>query len=145
MDAYLNQPTRVIFDAVETAMQNSMVWGMDDCCLWVANIILQLTEVDLAEPFRGYTDEEGAQKALETYFGAPCNLSLVAVKRANELNLRPVVWPYHGRLVGICPSRLGPVLALRFQEKWLARTQAGIAHLPDWNACLAWEWPCLQS
>jgi len=43
-------------------------WGKFDCCLFVADALLEITDIDIAKPFRGkYTTEKGAMRALIKY------------------------------------------------------------------------------
>lgn len=41
-------------------------WGKNDCCLFVADAIEQMTDIDFASEYRGtYSTEKGAYKALK--------------------------------------------------------------------------------
>lgn len=45
-------------------------WGRLDCCLFVADVLLELTGKDYAAPWRGsYTSEFGARRLLVKYGG----------------------------------------------------------------------------
>lgn len=40
-------------------------WGQNDCCLFVANAILEITGNDVSTPYRGYKTRLGAMKKIK--------------------------------------------------------------------------------
>lgn len=116
-----------------------MVLGIDDCVPWVADIVLELTGVDIAEPFRGYRTRFGAARIMRLYGGG--GLAEAALQRATELGLQRAARPYRGLLVGVVASREGAALALFHQGAWVSRTAMGVGVLPAHAAVLAWRLP----
>lgn len=146
MDAHLSGRTDSAVMKAVTQTSDPILWGFDDCCMWVGRIIKEVTGVDICEPFGHYKSKEQAQEAMDRYAGEPATVALVAVLRARELKLRAAPWPYRGRLVGVVSSKYGPVLAIRFNDRWLARGELGIWYTSNQSAVMAWEWPeCLTS
>ena len=46
--------------AIKAALHRPFEWGVHDCAIFAANIIQEMTDEDVAEPWRGYADERGA-------------------------------------------------------------------------------------
>lgn len=47
---------------IESRRHASFAWGKNDCVLFFADAILAMTGVDLAEPYRGYSNSRQAAK-----------------------------------------------------------------------------------
>lgn len=58
-------------------------WGANDCALFVADAVEAMTGVDIAEDFRGYSDEAGAFDAIRRVTGAAADAT-VTVEHAAE-------------------------------------------------------------
>ncbi len=122
-----------------------MVWGRDDCCLFVADFIQDMCDVDLAAPFRDrYHSQEGAAAVLMDYAGG--GLTKAACVRANELNLEETALQDVGSsadhlFVSVCVTKGGPMLGLWNGSGWLVRTENGVAVLPPQWMAIAWRVP----
>ena len=128
----------VISAAIERVAEKDMKWGEDDCSLWVCDIILEATGVDLAKPLRGkYDTKLGAYRLMREFAGD--ELVHVAIKLAALAHLKPAFWPWKGALVGVVVSESSPSLALFWNGKWIARSQTGIIRLPAFHGALAWR------
>lgn len=139
---------QLIDRAISKAAMASMVWGRDDCCLWVADIVLEATGIDIASPLRGYRSAAGAISALRKYAGG--GIIEAATRRAKEIGVPALLHPHapDSHAIGIVASPDGPALALHHAEwpVWYARSADGIAALPIHSAVMAWETPpCRRS
>ena len=128
--------------AVEKAMNGPMIWGQDDCCLWVSDIVLKLTGVDVAEPLRGYSTKFGASRALKTFAGG--GLVDAATKCARVAGLKRATSPYKNGDIAVCANEAGPVLAIMWDGHWHARTDYGVVFIPAWCSVISWRLPCHQ-
>jgi hypothetical protein len=55
----------------ESRRDRGFEWGVNDCCLFACDAILAMTDVDLAQDFRGkYSSEEGAALAILKFAGS---------------------------------------------------------------------------
>ena len=129
--------------AMERAMQKDMEWGVDDCCLWVCNVIMEYSGRDLAMPLRGYHSRIGAYRTLKKFAGG--GLCEAAVKLAVMAALKSAKWPWKGTLVGVVADKNGPALALFWRGMWVGRTERGITGLPASAGVVAWEIPPCRS
>ena len=132
-------PNVIINAAIERAAQSDFEYGVDDCCLWVCDLVAELTGVDLADPLRGYRSQFGAARKLKSYAGG--GLCEAAIKLANAAGLRPAGRPYQGVLVGVVADVNGPALALFYRGRWIGRTIRGVSVLPPHSATVAWKLP----
>lgn len=54
--------------ALDEAAVRPFEWGVHDCCLFVADVVLAMTGEDLGAPFRGrYASARGAARALRAF------------------------------------------------------------------------------
>lgn len=127
----------LIMRAIHQAQMNDMRYGIDDCCLWVSGLVIKLGGPDLAEPFRGYTTEEGAAKSLARYAGS--DLLRAALHRAEELDLDEASSPFKDGDVGLVINKTGQALGLFFNGAWVARSKNGISFVPEYHAVIAWR------
>lgn len=128
-----------VMQAIESARMHPLRWGIDDCCLWAADLVAFHSKVDIAAPFRGYVSRLGAAKALYLYAGG--GLTEAAARRAQELELEPVARPYRGDALAVVASRNGPFLGLHWRGHWLGRGPEGEVYFPLWYAVAAWKFP----
>lgn len=128
--------------AAEAAQMADMRYGVDDCCLWVADIVIAHGGPDLAQPFRGYTSKTGAAMRLRRYAGG--GLLEAAQKRASELDLKIIRQDWRDGDVGLVTNPAGHLMALFYQGRWLARTGSGVNFTQGHSAILAWRLPCLR-
>ena len=130
----------LIDSAVERAMRKEMEWGFDDCSLWVCDIILEHSGVDLAQLLRGkYASRSEAYRLMNIFSGG--GLVETAVRLAKIAGLKRVEFPWDGCLVGIVADANGPALALFWNDAWLGRTERGVTILPPSAGVIAWEVP----
>lgn len=62
--------TQLLLDCVEAARTVPFAWGHHDCCLFVADVVFAMTDVDPAAGLRGtYRSETGAQRLLKRHGG----------------------------------------------------------------------------
>lgn len=55
-------------DAIEAARARPFKWGEHDCCLFAANVVQSIADVDYAASFRGkYDSEIGAARLIAPY------------------------------------------------------------------------------
>jgi len=52
-------------DFVKERTAMPFIWGQNDCCLFVADAILAMTDCDPAAPVRGYDSALGAHRLIE--------------------------------------------------------------------------------
>lgn len=128
--------------AAERAQMADMRYGVDDCCLWVADIVVAHGGPDLAQPFRGYTSKTGAAMRLHRYAGG--GLLEAAQKRAGELLLKIIRQDYRDGDVGLVTNAAGHLMALFIGGRWLARTAQGVNFTPAHCTILAWRLQCLR-
>jgi hypothetical protein len=139
MDKHLTAAVEAAFKAaIERAMLNDMVWGGDDCSLWAVGVPLEVTGIDLAAPFRGYSTAFGAARRLKAYAGG--GLVEAAIKVAATARLKPANRPFRGNLIGLVMAGARPSLALFWRGGWLARSQNGVLGLPAASGIMAWRW-----
>lgn len=124
--------------AIEEAMLRDMVWGRDDCSLWVCNAVVSAGGPDFAAALRGYDSAAGAARALKAHAGG--GLKEAAVKIAGEFSLKEARRPFRGDLIGMVMSPHRPSLALFWQGGWIARSERGIVRLPADAGLIAWRW-----
>jgi len=124
-------------------MISDMVYGIDDCCFWISNIIKAHGGQSLVEPFLLYDSKEKADYSLKQYGNG--GLLEACQKRAKQLKFKQVVVEdlIDGD-IGIVTNANGHLMALRFNGRWIARTKAGVAYIMDSHTILAWRVPCLQ-
>lgn len=105
-------------------------WGQNDCCLFAADCVYEMTGIDHAKEFRGYKTSIGAYKRLAKAGG------LIAVLDSKLLQ------------VGVKFAKRGDVVAFENDkdyslgicvgDKIAAVTDAGLIYLPMNKAVKAW-------
>lgn len=129
----------IIAKRIEESIRKPFVWGENDCCMWVSDLVKEIHRIEIARPFKGYQSEFGSKKKLHQYCGK-ASLLIAAIKRADELNLKQVErFSFDKNLVSVITNPSGNALAVWHKAKWVARTQTGIAFLEPHVACIAWE------
>lgn len=53
-----------LHDFIESRKADPFAWGTNDCCLFAADAVLAMTDVDIADKFRGKYDSEASCMAL---------------------------------------------------------------------------------
>lgn len=99
----------LLYAAVDDASQRDFEWGVHDCCLFAADILLAFTGTDYAEPVRGYTTQEEAEAIIagygdmETMITALVGVEAVEAKGKNVRRGDLVIAELeNGDTVGIC-------------------------------------------
>lgn len=115
-------------EQITLAQNKPFQWGEHDCCLWAADTVLAITEVDHMAAFRGkYKSERGAMRLMKKKYNSlneavSALLPSVSVKMAQ----RGDVVSHNGAL-GICsginsffvsPSGLLAVKTLKCDAAW---------------------------
>lgn len=60
----------ILNDQIEQAQAREFEWGVFDCCLFAADVVLAMTDVDYAASFRGrYKTKAGAYRCLKNHSG----------------------------------------------------------------------------
>ena len=123
--------------ALNHAMAKPFVWGQDDCCSFVCDLVLAQTGKDFMAPLRGtYDSEQGTLLVMKTYGGGLVETAIALAKLAN---LKPANWPWAGDLIGVVAASNGPMLAVFFEGAWLVRTISGSARVRPSQGVIAWE------
>ena len=126
-----------IEDAIIRAAGTPMIWGTDDCCLFVADIIAEGTGIDPAEPWRGkYTSEDEAAVVM------PGGIVKTVDRRCRELGWSKVP-PEKADIgdIGISRNDGKPAVVIRYGEWWVGRCDGGVTYTPPDLVFLAWSVP----
>lgn len=143
MDAHLEIRERIAAE-VEAALDRAegvpARWGVDDCTLFIADILRAATGKDPAEDFRGkYGDKAaayeligprglayGIQRRARRYGWQPMSRSRVRLAQYGDLGI------YRGPGVQACVLKCGPGF-------WLGRADYGVAYVRDEKIVAAWS------
>lgn len=110
-----------------------MVYGRNDCCLFPANLAVELTGLDPAEPFRGkYGDEVGAQRFCQEVGGLP-----ILIDRAfRNVGFKKIDEPKTGDCgcVHVDGEAVG---AIFYKTAWFIKADFGVVALGDKHRVLA--------
>ena len=133
-----------IIRAMDRACAAEVRWGVDDCALWVADIVRAATGHDPAASFRGrYSDRDGANAAL-----GPLGLGM-AIRTAARARGWKAIAPEHGQVgdVGLTalPALIDGMVERRLTTficrtpgLWIARGARGYAAVPSSAIRFAW-------
>jgi hypothetical protein len=120
---------------IEAAQQRPFAWGRHDCCLFAADVVLELTGQDFAAPFRGrYATALGSKRALSRYGQG-------TIARTVETLLGEGIAPLAARRgdVVLADTEMGPALGVCVGAVALFAAPKGLA-ARDLTACrLAWR------
>jgi hypothetical protein len=121
------------------AARTPFVWGTFDCCLWLADWVLERRGVDPAADLRGrYASELGCARLLKRRGGLPAVVS----DCAELARLAPTSAPLAGDvgvILGLTPTGETAVGALCTGPRWSILTVAGgIASVPA-RVLYAWS------
>ena len=122
--------------------QHPFAYGSFDCCLWVANCIEVMTEVDLAAGFRGrYESREEAVRIIEEITGHKSVRKAVEhVTKAHEMEPVEVLYLQRGDMALVKRPRdysLG-IVALNGREV-IVSAAGGLEWIPISSACAGWR------
>lgn len=132
--------TGLIDAAIYKAQMSEMRWGVDDCCCFVARVVMAHGGPDIAEPFRPWDSVETASAKLREYAGG--GLLEACQKRAAELSLTRIERLRAGA-IGLVTDAGGHMMALAVNNRWLVRTAHGVGWLRPSQTIFAWDMPCL--
>lgn len=147
MDADLIARERLeeeIIRAMDRACAAEVRWGVDDCALWVADIIRAALGFDPAARFRGcYVDRAGAAAAL-----GPLGLGM-AIRAAAKAHGWKAIAPEQGQVGDVGLTALPALIDGRIERRlttficrtpgwWIARGAHGYAALPSSAIRFAW-------
>lgn len=136
---------QAILHGIEAAAGRPFVWGEDDCGLWVANIVLHATGLDLADGLRDrYKTALGAARTLKRFGGSDYRAALETAATRHGLQS---VAPSEAQTGDIGALDLeGPfksALAIRIDGWWASRSNPGVAFCRTTTARV-WRLPCLR-
>jgi hypothetical protein len=126
-----------IVTAHVAAASGAMVWGIDDCCQFVRNIVIAHGGPDIMEGVPAYTSQDDASQICDSYGRRGFVRAVLEQAESFPEHFHP--WPRDKRLVGLIATSNGPALALMLRGAWIARAEFGIAILPLDCAVAAWE------
>ena len=129
---------------LKKAASLSFVWGVSDCCLVVADGVLEIAGYDIAAWFRGrYDDAPGALRRLREFGGGALPETMARI--ASEATMEEVGARYAqaGDIV-LLPAApdyeaFGGLLGLSIGQRSMAMGSAGIVLLPTLDALTAWR------
>lgn len=125
-----NWPERLA-EFIEARREASFEWGVNDCCLFAADAVLEITGVDLADREARYSTEEEAEALLEARGG------LVGLLAATGLRECAVPLAQRGDVVLMADDNLrglGVVLGPYVAHP----TLRGLAFIPRGACVRAW-------
>lgn len=118
---------------VNDRLHRRFEFGVHDCCLWAADVVLAATGTDPAEGLRGtYNDEQSAQAVIESMGGVP---SIGASRFGDEI----AVSLAQSGDVGMIDTDSGPALVAKVGTTWMAATAWGVSHIADDSVMRAWR------
>lgn len=125
--------------AIAAARRTPFAWGRFDCVLWACDAVLAMTDVDLAEGWRGsYDDVASAARVVRRLGG--CGLAELAAKVAVERGAREVPPRLAGRGdVATVDTPWGPALAVVVDHRLAGVSIEGLQLLPLRDAGRAWR------
>lgn len=108
-------------------------WGTHDCCLWGADVVQAVADVDPAEQYRGtYSTEEGARALLAAHGGVAGFVTEVLGPSVDPALARP------GDL-GLVQTAAAETLAVCLGSHWAAPGLAGLTMLRTAHVSAAWR------
>ena len=119
--------------AVEAERQASFQWGVHDCCLFAADVVLAITGTDHAAIFRGrYDSEHGAMRLIAGHGSIEALITGL---------LGPAAHPSRaGRGdVVLADLALGPTLGICLGNECAFKAPEGLLFQPRAVAHLAWK------
>lgn len=141
MDAELNalraRAGAAVIAAMNRACARPMQWGVDDCALWVADILCELTGADPAAEFRGrYKTQRGARRVLGK--GGLAGAIRRAARRLGWVRI-PAGYAEPGDL-GLLMGPAGPTMVICRARGWfVGRDERGFGAVAARHVRLAWS------
>jgi hypothetical protein len=100
----------LLHEYIQNAIAQTFSWGEHDCCLLIADEVLAMTGVDLAEPYRGkYTDAASAVALINATCGGKTAVDLWQfVALQNDIKQLPSpLFAQRGDVVSLEDNTLG--------------------------------------
>ncbi len=129
--------------AVHIATVRPFEWGVQDCALFTCNVVLAMTDTDLAARFRGkYTTPHGAYRLLKKICGG--GLSELAEQMAKKHGCAEVPWTFARRgdvvLIPVSSGENSEALGIcDGQHTLVANRDGGLLRLPISQALKVWR------
>lgn len=132
----------LLHDYLSSHSQTRFQYGVMDCCLFVADAVLAITDTDLAAAFRGrYASRKAAFAAVKSYCGRP-TVEAIAECVCAEHGVPEVPVPFARRgdmiLIGEASRSTLGIVALHGQEV-ITVSKEGLWRLPLSLAKRAWR------
>lgn len=127
--------------AIAEAQGRPITWGRDDCCLWVAGIVRDLTGADPAAAWRGAYDSMGRARRKLGRPGVPAAIDAVAAREGWQPV--PLAAARTGD-IGVIVNRAHPfggAAVIRLNGWWVGREPDGVGFLPAVAVDKAWRPP----
>lgn len=134
-----NWPRR-LDDAVNAARSIPFAWGTHDCCIMAANLVYEITAVDIAADYRGtYSDAEGAA-AIIAAGGGLANLVQSVVGPLGWTRTKPVLARRGDLVVFTSPDTGQPALGVCLgRESVFPAVGGGLGFIPTAECSTAWR------
>lgn len=127
--------TEILAASVAKAAAQPFVWGQLDCCLFAADVVLQITGHDHAAEFRGrYSTAAGAKKALHRYGQGDIKATMTA-KLGEPL---PVLMARRGDFI-LAATELGDSLGICMGAAAAFKSPTGVAYLRLDQCLCSWR------
>lgn len=128
----------IVNEAVEAA-RGPVSWGVDDCCIFVADIIKKTHHIDIMYGHRDYhSKSEGIRHFRSMGHHDLLDFALAHAERLGlgivDLSRRPQPLD-----IGITPGIGGPALSIYFGDHWITRADHGVVVNPHYYAVRAWR------
>jgi hypothetical protein len=127
---------------LEASLSRSFAYGTNDCCLWVADAVLELTGTDIAATFRGrYSSRTEAARVAQDFAGRR-SLAALMEKVGAQYGLIPVSVSFaqRGDIVLVQRARGNSLGLLALDGRTIvAAARTGFLRLPLARAEMAWR------
>lgn len=135
-----NNWPEIMLAEIDAASKRGFVWGENDCCLFVCNVILAMTGTDPAAWFRGkYSSATWATRRLREFAGG--GLLEAAHKITHDLDMPEMSWPraMRGDVAYYDAARLPALGLVTGREVVFVAPDAGIARRPISDMHTVWR------
>lgn len=92
----------LLHEYIEATVNTAFAWGQHDCCLFVADAVRVMSDVDLAADYRGhYTTSTGARRIIKAVTGGTAVEDVIdhAALQFGLAELRSVLFAQRGDIV----------------------------------------------
>lgn len=124
---------RILADEIRRYQNIPFEWGKSDCCMFPADVIKAVTEVDFAAEFRGkYTTELGSVRALKRYGKGTIEATIDSKYKRNDGD------PSRGDLATVVTENGTSLAVVGVGCVW-AMTIDGVDSLPISEVVVSWR------